>query len=294
MNDAQSLTRALGGKWHGRYGAAACPVCQAQGRRDQNALTLADGHKGLLLDCKKSGCAFRAILAAAGIAPGTFTAPDPMQAAQRMAQERAEAEKRAGQAHRLWQESQPVHGTLAETYFRHRGITCALPDSLRFHPACWHPGARRLPAVVALVEGCERFAVHRTYLRADGRGKAEVDPPKAMLGAVQGGAVRLSGASGPLVVAEGIETGLSLASGLLRTPARVRAALSASGMAGLSLSLPPEPDRLTIATDGDAAGTAAGHTLAERAHALGWAVSLLPAPQGRDWNDILTMKGAAA
>ncbi len=33
--------------------------------------------------------------------------------------------------------------------------------------------------------------------------------------------------------------------------------------------------------------------LAERADALGWAVSLLPAPQGRDWNDILQMNGAS-
>ncbi len=29
-------------------------------------------------------------------------------------------------------------------------------------------------------------------------------------------------------------------------------------------------------------------------HALGWQVSLLPAPNGRDWNDILTMKGEVA
>ena len=27
--------------------------------------------------------------------------------------------------------------------------------------------------------------------------------------------------------------------------------------------------------------------------ALGWTVSLLPAPDGRDWNDILMLKGAA-
>ena len=42
------------------------------------------------------------------------------------------------------------------------------------------------------------------------------------------------------------------------------------------------------------AGRAAAHALAERAHATGWAVSLLPAPEGRDWNDILTMKGGRA
>jgi DNA primase len=93
-------------------------------------------------------------------------------------------------------------------------------------------------------------------------------------------------------VAEGIETALSLASGLLHRPATIWAALSTSGMR--ALRLPSNSGRLTIATDGDGAGRAAGHDLAERAHGLGWQVSLLPAPDGRDWNDILTMKGEAA
>ena len=94
------------------------------------------------------------------------------------------------------------------------------------------------------------------------------------------------------MVAEGIETALSLASGLLRRPATVWAALSTSGLIGLHL--PPLPGRLTIATDGDARGRSAGHALADRATALGWTVGLLPAPDGRDWNDVLNMEGAAA
>jgi hypothetical protein len=134
--------------------------------------------------------------------------------------------------------------------------------------------------------------VHRTWLSADGLGKADIDPPKAMLGAVTGGAVRLADGIGPLVVAEGIETALSLAGGLLHAPATVWAALSTSGIRGLHL--PPTASRLTIAPDGDAPGREAANALAERAHALGWQVSLLPAPDGRDWNDILTKKGEAA
>jgi hypothetical protein len=175
---------------------------------------------------------------------------------------------------------------------RGRGITCPLPDTLRFVPQCWHATAKTFPALVALVEGGAGFAVHRTYLCCDGSGKADVTPSKAMLGAVTGGAVRLTDRLGPLVVAEGIETALSLASGLLRTPATVWAALSTSGIRGLHL--PPTASRLTIAPDGDAPGREAANALAERAHALGWQVSLLPAPDGRDWNDILTMEGKAA
>ena len=142
--------------------------------------------------------------------------------------------------------------------------------------------------LMAKVDGAARFAVHRTYLNPMG-GKAKVDPPKAMLGGCAGGAVRLSQASGPLVVCEGIETGLSLLCGLLRGHATVWAALSTSGLRGLNL--PPYPGRLTIASDGDAPGNESAHALATKAHALGWQVSLLPAPEGRDWNDVLCAGG---
>ena len=293
MTDARSLTTALGGRWHGRYGTAPCPVCQPEARKDQNALTLSDGSEGrLLAHCKRADCAFRDILAAAGATPGDYTAPDPATKARHEAKRRAEAEKKARQAHRLWCEARPIAGTVAETYLRGRGITCPLPDTLRFCPECWHgPTATRLPAMVALVDGAEGFAVHRTYLHADGSGKAPLDPAKLMLGATAGGAVRLSGGADSLAVAEGIETALSLLCGLLRRPATVWAALSAPGIAGLHL--PPQPGRVTIAPDGDPAGRKAAHALAGRAHALGWAVSLLPAPDGRDWNDVLAGKAVA-
>ena len=294
MRDAERLTRDLRGKWYRGYGAAPCPVCQIEGRKGQNALTLADGEGGrLLLNCKKSGCAFRDILAAAGIAPGSYMPPDPATVARRNAEQRKEEKKRAAQAHRLWQEAQPITGTLAERYLRGRGIACPLPPTLRYFPETWHgPTAKRYPALVALVDGGEGFAVHRTYLRADGMGKAALDPARMMLGGAAGGAVRLTEGPGPLAVAEGIETALSLACGLLRAPATIWAALSTSGMR--ALCLPPDPGRLTIAPDGDTAGRDAAHALALRAHALGWKVSLLPAPDGRDWNDILTMKGETA
>lgn len=290
---AEQITLALRGKWYRSYGVTPCPVCQNEGRKGQNALTLADGDGGrLLLNCKKSGCAYRDILAAAGITPGSYTPPDSATIAQRKAKQHKEAMKRAVQAQRLWQEAQPIAGTLAEIYLRRRGITCALPDTLRFAPSCWHPAAKQLPAMLSFVVVSNGFAVHRTYLRNDGSGKAIVEPNKAMLGAVQGGAVRLADVPGPLVVAEGIETALSLASGLLRAPATVWACLSTSGMAGLHL--PDRPHRVTIATDGDAPGRAAGYKLAERASTLGWAVQMLHAPDGRDWNDILMMKGTTA
>jgi hypothetical protein len=56
MTDARTITHNIGGRWHGGYGVAACPVCQPEQRRDQFALTLADGKVGLLAHCKKSDC----------------------------------------------------------------------------------------------------------------------------------------------------------------------------------------------------------------------------------------------
>jgi hypothetical protein len=294
MTDASDLTLALGGKWHRRYGAAPCPICQPERRKGQNALTLADGRNGrLVLDCKKSGCAFLDILAAAGLRSGDYTPPDAATLAQRKAEQRAEAGKRAAQAKRLWQEAQPIAGTLAENYLRGRGITCPLPATLRFHPETWHgPTAKRFPAMVAAVKGAGLPAVHRTYLRADGSGKAGVEPAKAMLGATVGGAVRVADGPSRLVVTEGIETALSLLCGLLDGPATVWAGLSTSGLRGLHL--PTLPGRLTIAPDGDEPGRAAAHALAERAHALGWQVSILDPGNGADFNDILTGKAVAA
>lgn len=293
MTDARELTASLGGRWHGRYGSAPCPVCQPDRRKGQNGLTVADGAFGrLMLHCKKSACAFLDILAAAGLRSGDFTPPDAATLAQHERDAKAEAVKRAAQAKRLWQESLPSAGTVAETYLRGRGITCPLPPTLRFHGACWHgPTAKRYPAMVAAVQGAGLPAVHRTYLRPDGAGKADIEPAKAMLGATAGGAVRLSDGPSRLVVAEGIESGLSLLCGLLDGPATVWAALSTSGLRGLRL--PTQPGRLTIATDGDKPGRDAAHALAERAHELGWQVGILDPGTGADFNDILKAKAVA-
>jgi hypothetical protein len=71
------------------------------------------------------------------------------------------------------------------------------------------------------VDGGKNFAVHRTYLRPDGSGKAGLQGgDRLMLGAVAGGAVRLSGGPARLVVAEGIETGLSLCAGFRKAARR--------------------------------------------------------------------------
>ena len=196
-------------------------------------------------------------------------------------------------------------GHAAERYLRGRGIAGPLPPTLRFHPACWHaPTVRRRPALVALVEGAPAavgvptVAVHRTHLTPEGRRIAPAEDAKRMLGATEGGAARLARGPGPLVVAEGIETALSLVErpGLVLRAGEARpsvwAALSTKGMA--ALRLPERPGRLVIAADGDPAERRAAAALAVRALAAGWRVVVRPAPEGRDWNDALGERTPAA
>ena len=285
MSNARKITEALGGKWYSNYGLAFCP---AHNNSVTPALSVGTGRQGqLLLNCK-AGCNFADVAAALrdrGLSEhGGSTQRDYK------AEQASDDHKRTLQAKQVALETIPILGTIAETYLRVRGITCPLPeDALRFHPACWHSSGKQLPAMVARVKGSDGYAVHRTYLKPDGSGKADVEPAKAMLGVCAGGAVRLVVADGALVVCEGIETALSLASGLLQHPATIWAAMSASGMG--NLRLPPTPARLTIASDGDTAGRAAAHKLADRAYKLGWAVSFLQAPDGKDWNDVLREGG---
>lgn len=296
MLDARTLTRELGGR---SYGSGSLCFCPAHANTRTPALSASNGRDGRLLLYCHAGCSYTAIvnaLRALGLleGKGSYAPPSREELIAIRETERQAVQKRARQALTCWQEAQPIAGTPAEVYLREvRLITAALPPWLRFHPACWHgPSARRLPAMVAMVQGVDLPATHRTFLAPDGSGKASVEPNKMMLGVCAGGHVELVRSEGPLVICEGIETGLALASGLLAHPATIWAALSASGMA--AVRLPASPGRLTVATDGDAAGSKAGTALATRAAAAGWRVAMLAAPPGQDWADVLeTERGAA-
>lgn len=307
MTSAETLTRALQGRWQGSYGMARCP-----GHDDATpSLSIADGEAGrVLLNCF-AGCAFEhiaGVLKRDGLWPSSGSDQGPCTLHReydgdrntfplrsntgRGRPETVTQAQRMTWAKALWDRSRQAIGTPAEWYLRGRGITAPLPKTLRYLADCPHPAGGRLPAMIARVDVAGGFAVHRTYLRSDGAAKADIAPAKAMLGRTQGGAVRLAEGPERLVVAEGIETALSLASGLVSGSLSVWAALSASGMT--SLRLPTRPGRLLIAPDGDVAGRNAGEALAHRATADGWQVAIAPAPEGLDWNDVLRSKAGAA
>ncbi|MBV1864617.1 MAG: toprim domain-containing protein [Rhodobacteraceae bacterium] len=87
--------------------------------------------------------------------------------------------------------------------------------------------------------------IHRTFF--DKRGNRLPKDSKMMLGPCSGGAVRLSESAGPLVVYEGIETGLSLVQLLTAKSPCVWAALSTGGTK--TLDLPSTAGKLIIATE---------------------------------------------
>ena len=201
----------------------------------------------------------------------------------------------------------PAIGTPVELYLSGRGICLhelgRQPRALRYHPALFNrETGRQLPAMVAAVSGPNgKFcAVHRTWLQRGSGGwrKAPLDSPKMVLGRLGGGSVRLwRGASGKalaqahdaesVVVAEGIETGLSVA--VACPERRVIAAISVGNMG--KLVLPPAIKLVTIAADNDAPDSPATRALQaaiDRFSAEGRRVLIARSPVGSDLNDALT------
>jgi phage/plasmid primase-like uncharacterized protein len=188
----------------------------------------------------------------------------------------------------VWHESDAAQGTLVETYLRSRGITIGPPPSLRFHPSLKHPSGVFLPAMVAAVQNLEGqiTGIHRTWLRADGSGKAEVERDKAMLGPVSGGAVRFARPAEKIAVAEGIETALSIAQAC--PSLAVWAALSTSGLR--AVELPSFVREVIICADNDEPGRAAAEAAAKRFYREKRQVRVAQPGITNDFNDLLRSK----
>ncbi len=198
------------------------------------------------------------------------------------------ARKREASA-RLWNGSSLTG--LHHRYLAARGLPgLATSSALRFRGDCPHPEGKRHPAMVALVQDATgaQIGAHRTYLRQDGSGKADIEPAKASLGPIWGGAIRLDPVAAEIVIGEGIETSAS-AGILLGLPAW--AAISAGNL-GQALILPDEVRSVVIAADNDGPGEREAMNAARRWHAEGRKVRIARIGRaGVDFNDIL-MEGA--
>ena len=255
--NAADVARALGdARREGRRWRCRCPL---HGGR---SLVLSDGDRSLLLAICWGGCDRQDVLAELrrlGLLEGVHASREPrVTMPVRPLNTRSNTE-RIARALAIWREAQRPEGSPVQQYLASRGIVLGglCPEaraSLRFHPRCAHPSGVALPAMIGLVEHVEHgpIAVHMTFLRPDGAGKASLDAAKVMYGPVGGGGVRL-GVARPgewLVVAEGIETAAAIATAC-SMPAW--AALSAGGIR--KLVLPQEATHLIIAADHDASGT---------------------------------------
>jgi hypothetical protein len=193
-------------------------------------------------------------------------------------------------ARRLFSMSQPIAGTVVETYLRGRSIfNLHGIDSLRFHPRCYYrPEADApteiWPAMIAAVTDLQGriTGAHRTWLDPSGRDKAPVDTPRRAMGYLLGHAVRFGPAGDIMAAGEGIETMLSLRC-VMPTMATV-AALSAAHLA--AILFPAALRRLYIVRDDDPAGDGAVEGLFDRAQSAGIEAMVL-SPQCGDFNEDL-------
>ncbi len=233
----------------------------------------------------------RAVTAAVRAAMGQDWRPPP----QAKARTPEGADTRSARAVEPWERAQPFLGSPAEAYLAGRGLPGIDSPALRYTPAARHPNVSgTYPALLALVVATatgEPVAVHRTYLRPDGSGKAGLDPAKASKGPIRGGAIMLDTpeAGRPLVIGEGIETSLS-AGVLLGVPAW--AAIAAGNLANI---IPPrDVAEMLIAADPDEPGQRAAEAAAKRWKARGTPVRIITPPTpGQDFNDLLTARIAA-
>lgn len=200
-------------------------------------------------------------------------------------------------ARRLVAMSQPIGGTLVQSYLHERAITDLRgTGNLRFHPRCYYrpdeySPTETWPAMIAAVTDLrDRIAgAHRTWLDPRRREKAPLDTPRRAMGDLLGNAVRFGLGDEVMAAGEGIETVLSVRQVLPDMP--MMAALSAAHLA--AILFPDTLRRLYILRDNDPAGDGARDSLVERANAVG-IETIVISPQLGDFNEDLRALGLNA
>ena len=221
--------------------------------------------------------------------------PEPEPAASRRGMSPAPSGS-AEAARRLIAMTQPIVGTIVQTYLRGRGITLLHgTGSLRFHPRCYYKpedgSTETWPVMIAAVTDLSGkiTGAHRTWLAPDGSDKAPIDTPRKAMGDLLGHAVRIGAPGSVMAAGEGIETMLSLRQVL--PDMAMAPALSAAHLA--AILFPPTLRRLYIVRDDDPAGDGARDMLIDRANGEGIeAIALSPALG--DFNEDLRRLGIDA
>jgi hypothetical protein len=287
---AAKIAAALGNaRREGRNWRCRCPV------HGGCSLALCDGRNALLVKCW-AGCDARDLLAELRrlhLFEGVGNVREWAAVRPIGHHDDGKHSRRTEIARHIWSAARDARWSPVVRYFASRGITISPPPSLRWAPACPHPSGLHLPAMLARIDNIdgELIGVHRTFLRPDGSGKADVEPVNAMLGHAATGAVRLAPAAETLLIGEGIETCLAA---MRATAMPSWSALSTSGMA--SLALPPLVRAVVILADNDdnGAGQRAARTAAQRWLAKGRRVRIAVPPEpGTDFADVLAGRAYA-
>jgi hypothetical protein len=277
MTFEQARAALIPWQWKDSDKHARCPAHQGKKR----SLSVWVDENGIArFKCHSHQCRTGDIVAALGAAPAAVIR------AVHLWKPRPASEKSTRElAARLWSESREARGTIAQDYLFGRRIAGEIPASIRFHPKLWHSPGIYFPGMVAAVEDVrgQIVAIHRTFLKPDGTGKAEVEPNKKALGSYGGCAVHLSSGAPELVICEGIETGLSI---LQTMGLHAWAALGTCNLA--QIELPKFVREIIIAADHDEPGMKAASIAADAYRASGYQVEIVsPRTEKADWNDVL-------
>lgn len=277
-SEADEIVRKLGGKWHGDYAMCRCPAHQ-DGRP---SLRVRVGDKAVLLRCF-AGCTSEAIFAA--MRRGNLVAPidhDP-----------GKRQDGKGDFNKLalaiWRHAVPFTGSLAERYLRSRAI---IPDGIaaRFDAKSQFGSGEEKAYAPALIVPIEDdtgvIAIHRTFLQPDGRGKADVDEPKRMLGNPGAGAVRWGGIpqDGILRLAEGVEDAASVMN-MLEPGTFVWPVLGIERYQ--AITIPESISQVVIYSQHGVEASRAVKRAEPHLTANGRRLLVKPPPHAGDWNDLL-------
>ena len=285
--NAESLTKALKGRWSGSSGEARCLAHEDK----TPSLSIRDGDDGRLLTFCHARCSPEAVWAA--LRDRGFVGEEnkcrsvghfPRRRHRRPDKPISDSSPNQAHALEIWRASRPAEGSPVEDYLRGRGITIPIPPTLHYHPALLHPDTSiHLPALVAAVCNVERkiTGITRIFLTMDGR-KAPLTRPKLALGTLRGGAVRLAPTTDRVWLTEGVEDGLAVMQ-MMGEPAW--AVLGTSGFK--SVELPDRIKSVILAPDGDDAGQAVIQEAAHRLTGQGREVRAAKLPAGKDWCDLL-------
>jgi len=269
---AKTIVEKLGGVWRGTRGECRCPAHDD----GSPSLSVRLGDTAILFHCF-AGCSTAEVMKAL----------QRQRLHDRSALAMPEGKPKrdmSALANRLWRESRPIAGTLAEDYLLARGLSGPYPRSLRFNPATilGSGSAKRvMPAMIAAIENDEGvIAVQRTFLDPEDVLHKPIPKPKVSLGLLGTAAVRLAPATDELGFAEGIEDALSAIAGF-GTPTWALAGVERLAF----VAIPERVRRIIVYADrGEAAERLLGKA---REHLIAGGRELVPQvpKMHKDWND---------